>query len=478
MEFVSRSGLYTINVGATTEVQDTFTFNQTGTPPAGPALQTLCRLSIGVVRVETTVTSTTSTASSRTTSSTTISSTTVTSTGTSTTSTASSTTISTTQTGSWVYQGARADPLSKGSGATVDNAVSPRLRGIVLFWLVTLLLLVLALMECIRYRRKFATYEVQRADGGLAARLPIPPDRDLRAMPMHHRGYCVWRCGVHCYRQLLDRCAVGGSVLFKGTLCAIDIFPGRLERVAYAVSIVSLSMAVCSAFAIWGEGPFPRQWARELHPASSNSQIVTVVTSNTTVTFANSELDTYVGSRVVVDGVADGVWAALFILPVAALLSFVLAKRAAYADIIRLIAPVRFRATMAPVRAAMEKRGVPVKMWINQARAHPSTLDNDPIAVQPRKEVYTTSNPTFAPADLTTEPQDRAWNDQFFDGGYLEMAVAGDTELRDFVGSASNARRPATHDSVSPPRCAVHFSPCLSWPIFTSPPHTCSLASE
>eukprot|EP00037_Helgoeca_nana_P028449 m.335052 g.335052 ORF g.335052 m.335052 type:complete len:276 (+) comp27762_c0_seq13:164-991(+) len=75
VEFVSRSGLYTINVGATTEVQDTFTFNQTGTPPTGPALQTLCRLSIGVVRVETTVTSTTSTASSRTTSSTTISST-------------------------------------------------------------------------------------------------------------------------------------------------------------------------------------------------------------------------------------------------------------------------------------------------------------------------------------------------------------------------------------------------------------------
>jgi len=355
-----------------------------------------------------------------------------------------------------VYRGSDViAPLHGDYTDTVSAAMSPRLRGLALFWALVILLVAVSLGECTRYRAKFVAFERARNKGGLAARLePLRPDADLASRPLRHDGFCPWRCGVFLSRELCERCAVVSALCFKRSLCRAAIFPGRLERVAYAAAVVSLALAICGVFAIAGGGPFPRGWAtglcRAVGPLSEPHQVVIIETNTTTITFSDTNAATIDGTRIVVDGVADGVWAAAMALPAAMLLSLCLAKRGAYADIVRLLAPVRYRATMGAVRRAMESRGLPVREWIKAAR-HPDNAVDDPLYDAPPKmqiapgKDWEVNNPIFIPGDLTSDPTDRA-REAFFDGGYLEMSPADERDLRSHV--EFDPDRPAAPDAL------------------------------
>eukprot|EP00041_Stephanoeca_diplocostata_P036283 m.1316804 g.1316804 ORF g.1316804 m.1316804 type:complete len:1311 (-) comp24838_c0_seq4:118-4050(-) len=310
----------------------------------------------------------------------------------------------------------------------------------IILYVVFFLVLLIALFERRRYIQKYVNYERNISDAGLVSRIPMSTERDLLTQPISgcFKLLCCLRCPVILARLCVVRHALSAMFCFRCQCCSTAVYPDRLSRLAYVALVVSAGMGVCATFSLLadaGESDLPSSWVDDAADAlgisiTDHDQRTRISNGNESVVYVTTMERTITNTRIIVNGIVDGFWACCFILPVVLLTSYALNKRGAYIDVIRILAPIRFRSTHSEAFRIMKLRGIPVQYWVDRARGKNNdvVVSKAEIRIQPKDDVTvhgfggvsnstaraistkppTTTNSAFTPSD-------------FFENGYLAI---------------------------------------------------------
>eukprot|EP00040_Diaphanoeca_grandis_P033921 m.208614 g.208614 ORF g.208614 m.208614 type:complete len:1279 (+) comp33015_c0_seq1:308-4144(+) len=310
---------------------------------------------------------------------------------------------------------------------------------ILILYLLMFLCVLLGFREWSLYSEKLRTYEANVGKDALS-NMPMPTEPDLlaRPLPTWATRLCPSRCLAYCFRGW-ERSAVLGMLCSCKSLCSPISFPTRPMLLCYFATIISLPLAICAIFGYIEDQQLqevdvlPRDWVYDMGlPIESyiEQRVIVNDTAFVRVKPARIRFGAVSGHEplLLVDGVVDGVWAAAFTLPVMLLLSLFIGKFRSYTDVVRILAPARFRATFRGARAAMEARNLPIDFWIRRANntARGIVIDNGLITVQPVDEMNRKNNSGGGDDDDDYNPAYKRMGssteeNKFFDQGYLEM---------------------------------------------------------
>lgn len=326
----------------------------------------------------------------------------------------------------------------------------------IVVYIVFLVLTFVAFFERKRYIQKYVDYERNISDAGLVSRIPMATERDLLTDPIKgcFKQLCCLRCPVILARLCVVRHALSAMLCFRCQCCSTTVYPDRMSRIAYVVLVVFLGMGICATFPLLDDTDdyhLPRSWVDDVVGAlgisiASHDQRTRVIDGNETTVYVTTMERTIVNTRIVVNGLADGVWACVFMLPFIFLTSYALNKRSAYVDVIRILAPIRYRATHPAAFKLMKLRGIPVQYWVDRARGEDTdvVVTKTEIRVQPKGDVVVrgfggVSNSTARA--ISSKPPDSGRSaftpSDFFESGYLAIDPNPDDAADDAVPRTS-----------------------------------------
>lgn len=392
---------------------------------------------VGFAQLIPTTTTTTSTSTSTQSSTTSTQSTTSTTLSTSTTTSSSTTLSSSTLTVSTTTR-TTAVPVVNGPAAEANKAWNDdgscsgwwACNRHYFFWalLVLGILAIFGYVERAKYIRKIVEYE-EGVVNGAKLRLKLDVDEDILAPTLLcAKRNVLFRWLGNFGWLLATRNGVFSMFSTSFHACSTVRLPTRLFRVAFVTAVLTLSCGIVALIIyadVRGTAYLPRTDLRAFFendlgfPITKRPVLDVSRDENGTRVLTllhHDRLATVSGTRIIVDGMVDGLWALIFGAPIILFLSFCIAKYHGYVDALRALHPIRFRAGFSRARAAMEARGLPIEDWILAAKGEP---------VPPNRSLS-----VLTASDLYNNPEYDAQR------SYLEVEAAADPNGFDLVSKA------------------------------------------
>lgn len=273
-------------------------------------------------------------------------------------------------------------------------------NAVLVAWIVTmcvcLIFMLIAWRERVAYGEAMREYEEGLLDD-LNADLIRPTEPDLLVEPIYGwvKKTFVTRWAVLFWRSIKQRWAVGGMLL-PSDFCigrAITVWPYRYIFVTYLITTLSWALGICGLLMYTGcraidgiDEPLPHgdgdapsfTWGMPL--VSTTPMPFNYDNVNVTWSTCSGPILEY--NNLPLYGIYDGLWAIVFTIPVALASAYVLGKHRGYLDVIRLIAPRRFRCDQTRARQLLETSGMPISLWILQALGKEDRAEARGIRVQ------------------------------------------------------------------------------------------------